>query len=78
MLIDHDTTLVINYADPVNHATLLILIDEDLGDLASRIDFNYLLLIFCVIRAALYVNPGTLCPQERAAQATSETQAYLE
>ena len=78
MLIDHDTSLIINDANPVNHATLLILIDEDLGDLASRIDFNYLLLIFRVSRTTLYMNTGTFCPQERTAQATSEAQADLE
>ena len=78
MLVDHDTTLVINDADTVNHATLLILIDEDLGDLASRVNFNYLLLIFCMAWTALYVNTGTFCPQERAAQASREAQAHLE
>ena len=78
MLIYHNTTLVINNSDTVNHATLLILIDEDLGDLASRIDLNYLLLIFRMTRTALYVNTGALRSQEWAAQASCETQAYLE
>ena len=78
MLVDHDTTLVINDTDSVDHATLLILIDEDFRDLASRVNLNYLLLIFCMARAALYVNTGTLCPQERAAQSASEAQANLE
>ena len=78
MLVDHDATLVINDADTVNHATLLILIDEDFRDLASRVNFNYLLLIFCMAWTTLYVNTGALCPQERAAQSTSEAEAHLE
>ena len=77
MLIDHDTSLIINDANPVNHATLLILIDEDIGDLASWINLNYLPLIFRVTWTTLYVNTGALCPQEWAAETTGETQSQL-